>query len=103
MADSLKRSEWAKDKQTHDRIQYWLYQKAMAVFAEETPAADSLAMARKIYRGEADLYIAACVMAANTSIGTAVDAGSTPPDSDLEWAVGDQWANMAAADAAGSA
>ena len=105
MANSVLRSNWAKDKMAQDRIRYYLYAHSMTIFGQETPDADDLAYAKKVYRGEADLYAMACVLMANSSIGTTVDGGGKPADSDIEWAIitDDQFHNMATADAAGSA
>jgi len=98
MADSLKRITWAKDKQNQDRVDYYLFQKALAVMALETPGADDLAFAKMIYVGSHNLLACAKVVVSNTTIGAKIDVGTAVPDSDIEYVVmTEQWTALAGA------
>lgn len=105
MANSGKRSKWAKSAYAQDQIRYYLYAHSVTIFGQASPDTDDLAYAKKVYRGQADLYAMACVLMANTSIGDTIDSDGSPSDSDIEWAIvaDNQYHNMATADAAGSA
>ena len=98
MADSLKRVVWAKDAQNQDRINYYLFQKSLAVMAEATPDPDELAFARNIYAGDFNAFACAMVVVSNATIGAVIDADGTPSENDIDFVVSsDQWANLAGA------
>jgi len=48
VVDALKRISKTKDPTFQDRCQYYTYQKASAVFAQETPDADDLLLAKAL-------------------------------------------------------
>lgn len=98
MADSAKRMTWAKTAENQNRVDYYLFQKALSVMAEETPNADQLAFAKQIYSGQHNSLACAKVVASNSTIGTAVDADNAVSETDIEYVVvTDQWDNMAVA------
>ena len=98
MADSLKRITWAKDAQVQDRIDFYLFQKAISIMAQETPDADELAFSKDVYVGKVNLLACAKVVVSNATIGAVVDAGNAVSESDMEYVIAtDQWHNMAVA------
>ena len=104
MADSLKRIAKANDKQFQDRIDYYLFQKALATMALASPDADELSFSKMIYYGQHNLLPCAKVVVSNATIGAAIDLGNEPSESDVEYVVAtDQWSNLAAAAVAAAA
>ena len=98
MADSAKRMTWAKTAENQNRVDYYLFQKALAVMAETTPDADDLVFAKQVYSGAHNSVACAKIVASNATIGTAIDADNTVTEGDIEFVVvTDQWHNMAVA------
>ena len=87
MTDALKRISKTKDQAFQDRCSYYMYQKAAAVFAETTPDADDLLLAKALWAGQVNFEDIARIAVTNFDIGTAIDAGNTPAESDIEWIV----------------
>lgn len=99
MADSLKRIAWSRDKQTQDKIHYYMFQKAKAVLTTGTASQKQLDMSQRVYAQTVNLFAACMICATNATIGTAIDADNTPAESDIEYVVvTDQWENMANAE-----
>ena len=98
MANAIKRVQWSNDKETQDRITFYLFQKAKAVLTAGTADQAELDFSERIYNQSYNKFAAGMICASNATIGTAVDAGNVVAESDIEYVVGtDQWSNMAAA------
>ena len=98
MANATKRFQWSNDKETQDRITFYLFQKAKAVLTAGTADQDELDFSSRIYNQSYNKFAASMICASNATIGSAIDAGDAVSDSDIEYVVvTDQWANMAAA------
>ena len=87
MADALKRISKSKDAAFQDRCAYYMYQKAEEVFAEETPDANELLLAKALWAGKVNFEDVARVVTTNYTVGAAIDAGTTPSESDIEFVV----------------
>lgn len=99
MADALKRIQWSRDKETQDRVLYYLFQKSKAVLTKGTAAQKELDIANRVYSQKVNLFAACMICAANPTIGAAIDAGKPVSDSDIEFVVGtDQWDKLASAE-----
>jgi len=99
MADAIKRQSYADHDGFQKRVAYYFWDQARAVLAQETPDADDLAFAKGVYAGQVKIKDMCLTVITNTSIGTSIDGGSEPSDSDLEWAVktDNQFHNLALA------
>ena len=96
MADSIKRIQWSRDKETQDKVLYYLFQKAKDVITEGTAPQAELDFADRIYNQSFNVFAASMICASNATIGAAVDDETAVAESDIEYAVAtDQWANMA--------
>ena len=96
MADSIKRVQWSRDQQTHDRVSFYLFQKAKAIITAGTAGTAQMDFCDRIYNESYNKFAAAMICVSNPTIGAAVDAGSAVADSDIEYVVTtDQWAAMA--------
>ena len=99
MAESLKRIAWSRDKETQDRINYYMFQKAKSILTEGTASPAQLAMSQRIYNQTVNLFAACMICATNPTIGAAIDAGNAVTKTDIEYVVvTDQWENMADAE-----
>lgn len=87
MADALKRISKSKDKAFQDRCMYYMYQKAAAVFAQGTPDADDLLLAKALWAGQVKIEDMARIVVTNSSIGTVIDNDTAVSESDIEWAI----------------
>lgn len=87
MADALKRIGKSKDKAFQDRCTYYMYEKAAAVFAQETPDADDLLLSKALWAGQVKIEDMARIVTTNATIGAAIDAGNTPVESDIEYVI----------------
>lgn len=65
MADSIKRIQWSRDKQTQDRVLYYLFQKAKAVVTAGTDPQDQLDLANRVYSQSVNLFAACMICATN--------------------------------------
>ena len=96
MADSIKRIQWSRDKETQDKVLFYLFQKAKAVSTAGTAAQAELDFADRVYAQTCNMFAACMICATNATIGAAIDGDNAVADSDIEYVVGtDQWANMA--------
>ena len=97
MSNSLKRMLWAEEAGFQKQVAYYFWEKAKEVLAEEIPNSIELAFAKKVYVGQVSKLDMCLTVITNTSIGTAIDSGSTPSDGDIEWAVktDNQFGNLA--------
>jgi hypothetical protein len=87
MADALKRISKVKNKSFQDRCEYYMYQKAAAVFALGTPDVDDMLLAKALWAGQVKIEDMARIVVTNSDIGAAIDAGNTPAESAVEWMV----------------
>ena len=87
MADALKRISKTKDQAFQDRCQYYTYQKSSAVFAQETPDADDLLLAKALWAGQVKMEDVARIVVTNASIGASIDAGNTVSEGDIEYVI----------------
>ena len=87
MADAAKRITKTKDQSFQDRCQYYMYQRAAAVFAEETPDADDLLLAKALWAGKVSMQDMARIVVTNATIGAAIDAESAITESDIEYVI----------------
>ena len=87
MADAAKRISKTKDLSFQDRCTYYMYQKAAAVFAEATPDADDLLLAKALWANKVSMQDIARIVVTNATIGAAIDAGNDPTESDIEYVI----------------
>jgi hypothetical protein len=87
MADALKRITAARDNDFKDRVSFYMWQQANAVLDNATPNADDLDLAKAILARQVNAEDMAMVAITNATIGAAIDAGTVPPDSDIEYVV----------------
>lgn len=87
MADALKRISTAKDAAFQDRCTYYMYQKAAAVFAEETPDADELLLSKALWANQVRIEDMARIVVTNGTVGTDIDADTAPSESDIEYVI----------------
>jgi len=87
MAIAFKRISITKDQEFQDRCEYYMYQKASAVFADGTPDADDLLLAKALWAGQVQRQDIARIVVTNTTIGAAIDAGTEVSESDIEYVI----------------
>ena len=87
MADALKRISKSKDAAFQDRCAYYMYQKAAAIFAAETPDADELLLAKALWAGQVNMEDIARIVTTNSSIGANIDTSTMPLESDIEYVI----------------
>jgi len=87
MTDAVKRINKTKDQTFQDRCSYYMYQKAAVVFAEATPDADDLLLAKALWANKVAMQDMARIVVTNTTIGAAIDAGNETSESDIEYAI----------------
>jgi len=87
MTDALKRISKTKDQAFQDRCTYYMYHKATAVFAESTPDADDLLLAKALWSNKVSMQDIAKIVVTNSTIGAAIDAGNEVSESDIEYAI----------------
>ena len=102
MADAIKRQSYADHDGFQKRVGYYFWERAKEVLAQETPDTDDLAFAKQVYAGQVKYKDMCLTVISNSSVGTSIDGGTEPSDSDLEWAVktDNQFHNLALAYAA---
>jgi len=87
MADSGKRIRMSKDAEFQNKCCWYMYQKAAAIFAQETPDTDDLLLAKALWAGQVDIEDMARIVLTNATIGAAVDAGNAVQEDWVEYAV----------------
>ena len=87
MADAFKRIAATKDKSFQDRCFWYMHQKAATVFAQETPDADDLLLAKALWAGQVKAEDMARIVATNSSIGGDIDNGNAVGESDIEYVI----------------
>jgi len=87
MADALKRISKSKDKAFQDRCAYYMYQKAAAVFAQGTPDANDLLLAKALWAGQVKIEDMARIVVTNATIGATIDADGIPAEGDIEYVI----------------
>ena len=87
MADAGKRISKTKDAWFQDRCEYYMYQKAADIFAQETPDADDLLLAKALWAGQVNRQDIARIVVTNFDIGVAIDAGTAVLESAIEWMI----------------
>ena len=87
MADAGKRISKTKDAWFQDRCEYYMYQKAAAVFAAGTPDADDLLLSKALWAGQVNRQDIARIVVTNASIGTAIDVGTEVSEGDVEYVI----------------
>lgn len=96
MADSIKRVQWSNENETHDRISFYLFQKAKEVVTAGTAGTAQMDFCERIYNQSYNRFAAAMICASNATIGAAIDAGTAVSESDIDYVVAtDQWVAMA--------
>jgi len=72
------------------RVKYFMQKAATAIIGEDGAFighAERVAYAEKILSGEASIYEMAVGVVTNSTVAAAIDGGSEPSDSDLEFTV----------------
>lgn len=87
MADALKRISKTKDAAFQDRCAYYMYQKAAAVFADATPDADDLLLAKALWAGQVKMEDMARIVVTNSTIGADIDTDTAPSEGDIEYVI----------------
>lgn len=87
MADALKRIYMAKTEGFQGRCRWYMYQKAAAIFDQETPDTDDLLLAKALWSNQVRMEDMAMIVLTNSTIGAAVDAGNAVLDSDIEYVI----------------
>ena len=87
MAIAFKRISMTKDQEFQDKCEYYMYQKASAVFAAGTPDADDLLLAKALWAGQVNRQDIARIVVTNSSIGSDIDAGTAVSESDVEYVI----------------
>ena len=87
MADAMKRMNATKDQAFQDRCEYYMYQKAAAVFAQETPDADDLLLAKALWAGQVNAKDIARIVVTNATVGAAIDIDTAVTESDIEYVI----------------
>jgi hypothetical protein len=87
MADALKRMNMARTKSFQDKCEFYAYQKASAVFAEETPDADELLLAKAVWAKQVKPEDIARAAMTNSTIGPAIDNGTEIQEDWIEYAI----------------
>lgn len=87
MADALKRISKVKSQAFQDRCAYYMYQKAATVFADGTPDADDLLLAKALWAGQVKMEDMARIVVTNSSVGADIDDDTDPSESDIEYVI----------------
>ena len=87
MADALKRINITKNQPFQDRCQYYMFQKAAAIFADGSPDADDLLLAKALWAGNVKAEDMARIVVTNATVGGKVDSNTEVPDSDIEYVI----------------
>jgi len=87
MANSGKRIRMSKDAEFQNRCFWHMHQKAAAIFAQETPDADDLLLAKALWAGQVNQEDVARVVLTNATVGAAVDADTEVTESDIEYVI----------------
>ena len=87
MADARLRIGRSRSKPFQDRCLYYMYDKAAAVFAESSPDADDLLLAKALWANQVKIEDMARIVVTNATIGAAVDSETTVAESDIEYAI----------------
>ncbi len=87
MANAFKRIAASKDKAFQDRCFWYMHQKAAAVFAQETPDADDLLLAKALWAGQVKVEDMARIVLTNATIGAAVDSDTEVSEGDIEYVI----------------
>ena len=87
MANAFRRISATKDSEFQDRCEWYMYQKAAAIFGQETPDGDDLLLAKASWAGQVNIQDMARIVATNSSIGADLDAGTAVEESDIEYVI----------------
>ena len=87
MADAAKRMNKTKDKSFQDRCEYYMYQKAAAIFADGTPDADDLLLAKALWAGQVNVVDMARIVVTNAAIGASIDAETVVTENNIEYVI----------------
>lgn len=85
MADSLKRMNKVKEGPFQLKNEFYVRQKAESVLSESTPDPDDLKLAKAVFAGTVNIENFTYVSVLNSTIGTAIDAGSAVAENDIEY------------------
>ena len=85
--NSQKRMTFSYNKGFQERCKWFMYQHAKGILESETPDADELAFSKALFAGNVKAEDMSRIVAYNTSIGAAIDAGTAIAESDIEYAV----------------
>jgi hypothetical protein len=81
-------------------VAYYFWDQARAVLADTASfTAEEVSFAKSIYSNQVKVKDMCLTIITNTSVGTSIDDGTEPIDSDIEWAVktDNQFQNLALA------
>lgn len=98
MTDAIKRIAKSKDASFKDRCVYYMWEKADAVFAEESPYPNELAFAKALYANKVNYEDMSKIVVRNPTIGAKIDSDEklNPEDvtltnpileSEIQWVV----------------
>ena len=87
MADAFKRIAATKDRSFKYKCFWYMHQKAATIFAQETPDADDLLLAKALWAGQVKAEDVARIVATNSTIGAAIDNGTAISESDIEYVI----------------
>ena len=87
MADALKRIYIAKTDGFQDRCRWYMYQKAAAIFDQETPDPDDLLLAKAVWSNQVMSEDLAMIVLTNSTIGGVVDNGNVVLEGDIEYVI----------------
>ena len=85
--DAVKRRNIIKDSVFKTRVAEYFYLKANSVLLDDNPVLDELAFAKAIFAGQVKEEDMTRIVAYNSTIGSAIDAGNDILESDIEYSV----------------
>lgn len=85
--DATKRRNAIKDQSFKMRVSEYFYSKANEILLSDTPDADELAFSKAVFAGQVKEEDMTRIVAYNSAIGAAIDAGSDIPEGDIAYAV----------------
>lgn len=87
MANAIKRMNKVDNTAFQKRCEYYMYQKAAAIFAASSPDADDLLLAKALWANQVQVKDMVRIVVTNTTIGAAIDAGTDVAESDIEYVI----------------
>lgn len=84
---AIERMKYINDDGFQKRVNYFYLKRSEQVIKNETPEPTDLKLAKAIYADSVDKKLMCYSVVTNATIGSTIDAGNTPPDNDIEYAV----------------